>query len=470
MPPRAIDFSGRPFHFIGIGGIGMSALAHILARRGVPVSGSDVSVNGISARLASLGVRVTPQDGSALRAWGDCLPQVICSTAISDSNLEYQLAQGLGCPMFHRSEVLAALAQEYESVLVAGTHGKTTTSSLISHILLEGGWDPTIIIGGEVNTWGGNARLGQGRFLVAEADESDGTLVNLRGRVGVITNIELDHTNHFADLAQVVTTFRTFAQHCGTMVLSADCDTAAQLGRELTTPVLTYGLNVPATYTVGDVHYLPTGITAEVWERECLLGTLALPLFGEHNLQNTLAAVAVCRELGVDFPLIQRAVTTFTGARRRFELRGQGGGIEFYDDYAHHPSEIRATLNAARQRWPQGERRLVVVFQPHRYSRTASLLRDFGPVFSEADVVITVDIYGAGEANPTGVTGEDFAQEVRQYHPAVTYAPTLEQVEHHLREILQPGDAVLFLGAGNLNRVIPRLLAFYQPSDPLAVG
>ncbi|WAS05607.1 UDP-N-acetylmuramate--L-alanine ligase [Gloeomargaritales cyanobacterium VI4D9] len=470
MPPRAIDLSGRPFHFIGIGGIGMSALANILASRGLPVSGSDVSVNGISARLENLGVRVTPQDGSGLRAWGAVLPQVICSTAISDSNLEYQLAQALGCPMFHRSEVLAALAQEYESILVAGTHGKTTTSSLISHILLQAGYDPTIIVGGEVNTWGGNARLGQGRFLVAEADESDGTLVNLQGRVGVITNIELDHTNHFADLAQVVATFRTFAQHCGTMVICADCGTAAELGRELSTPMLTYGLTVPATYTVGDVHYLPTGITAEVWERGHLLGSLSLPLFGEHNLKNTLAAVAVCRELGVDFPLIQQAVTTFTGARRRFELRGQGSGIEFYDDYAHHPSEIRATLNAARQRWPQGERRLVVVFQPHRYSRTASLLRDFGPVFSEADVVITVDIYGAGEANPTGVTGEDFAQQVRQYHPAVTYAPTLEQVEHYLREILQPGDAVLFLGAGNLNRVIPRLLGFYQPSDPLAVG
>lgn len=470
MPPRAIDLSGRPFHFIGIGGIGMSALAHILVSRGVPVSGSDVSVNGISTRLETLGVRVTAQDGSALRERGDVLPQVIFSTAITDSNPEYQLARALGCPLFHRSEVLAALAGEYDSILVAGTHGKTTTSGLISHILLRCGYDPTIIIGGEVSTWGGNARLGQGRFLVAEADESDGTLVNLRGRVGVITNIELDHTNHFADLAQVVTTFRTFAEHCGLLVVCADCATAAQLAQELATPVLTYGLTVPATYTVGDVNYLPTGITAEVWERQTVLGTLSLPLFGQHNLKNTLAAVAVCRELGVAFPRIQEAVTTFTGARRRFELRGQGGGIEFYDDYAHHPSEVRATLNAARQRWPQGERRLVVVFQPHRYSRTASLLADFGPVFAEADVVITVDIYGAGEANPTALTGEDFAQQVRQYHPSVTYAPTLEQVEHHLRELLQAGDAVLFLGAGNLNRVIPRLLAFYQPSDPLAVG
>ncbi|MEN9216459.1 MAG: UDP-N-acetylmuramate--L-alanine ligase [Gloeomargarita sp. HHBFW_bins_162] len=470
MPPCAIDLSGRPFHFIGIGGIGMSALAYILVSRGVPVSGSDVSTNGISARLETLGVRVTAQDGSALRERGEPLPQVICSTAISDSNPEYQLARALGCPIFHRSEVLAALAQQYESILVAGTHGKTTTSSLISHILLQAGYDPTIIIGGEVSTWGGNARLGQGRFLVAEADESDGTLVNLQGRVGVITNIELDHTNHFASLAQVVETFRRFAQHCGLMVVCGDCPTAAALVSELTTPVLTYGLNVPATYTVTQVNYAPTGISAQVWERDQCLGTLTLPLFGQHNLKNALAAVAVCRELGVDFAVIQQAVATFAGARRRFELRGQGNGIEFYDDYAHHPSEIRATLNAARQRWPQGERRLVVVFQPHRYSRTASLLADFGPVFAEADVVITLDIYGAGEANPTGVTGEDFAQQVRQHHPHVTYAPTLEAVEHHLRELLQPGDAVLFLGAGNLNRVIPRLLEFYQPSDPLTVG
>ncbi len=470
MPPCAIDLSGRPFHFIGIGGIGMSALAHILVSRGLPVSGSDVSLNGISARLQTLGVRVAAQDGSALRAWGEPLPQVICSTAIGDANLEYQVARALGCPIFHRSEVLAALAQEYESILVAGTHGKTTTSSLISHILLQAGCDPTIIIGGEVSTWGGNARLGQGRWLVAEADESDGTLVNLRGRVGVITNIELDHTNHFASLAQVVETFRRFTQNCGLMVVCADCDTAAQLTRQLTMPVVTYGVKVPATYRVTDVHYLATGITAQVWEGGQALGTLSLPLLGQHNLNNTLAAVAVCRELGLDFAVIQQAVATFAGARRRFELRGQGGGIEFYDDYAHHPSEIRATLNAARQRWPRGERRLVVVFQPHRYSRTASLLTDFGAVFAEAEVVITLDIYGAGEANPTGVTGEDFAEQVRRHHPQVTYAPTLEAAEQHLRALLQPGDAVLFLGAGNVNRLIPRLLEFYQPSDPVSIG
>ncbi|WP_448381134.1 UDP-N-acetylmuramate--L-alanine ligase [Gloeomargarita sp.] len=470
MPPQRLDFSGRPFHFIGIGGIGMSALAYILARRGLPVSGSDVSPNGISARLEGLGVRVTPQDGSGLRAWGAILPQVICSTAISDANGEYQLARALGCPMFHRSEVLAALAQEYESILVAGTHGKTTTSGLIGHVLVQAGYDPTIVIGGEVSTWGGNARLGQGRFLVAEADESDGTLVNLQGQVGVITNIELDHTNHFASLSQVVRTFRTFAQHCGVMVMGADCATAAQLAQELTRPVVTYGLTAAATYRATGVQYAPTGITAQVWEQEVLLGTLTLPLLGEHNLQNALAAVAVCRAVGVPFSQVQQAVMTFTGARRRFELRGQGGGIAFYDDYAHHPSEIRATLKAARQRWPQGERRLVVVFQPHRYSRTASLLADFGPVFGEADVVVTVDIYGAGEANPTGLTGEDVARQVRRYHPAVLYAPTLTAVEHCLQELLQPGDAVLFLGAGNLNRVIPRLLDFYQRQDSLAVG
>ncbi|MEN9274679.1 MAG: cyanophycin synthetase, partial [Gloeomargarita sp. DG02_4_bins_56] len=304
----------------------------------------------------------------------------------------------------------------------------------------------------------------------AEADESDGTLVNLRGRVGVITNIELDHTNHFASLAQVVETFRRFTQNCGLMVVCADCDTAAQLTRQLTTPVVTYGVKVPATYRVTDVHYLATGITAQVWEGGQALGTLSLPLLGQHNLNNTLAAVAVCRELGLDFAVIQQAVATFAGARRRFELRGQGGGIEFYDDYAHHPSEIRATLNAARQRWPRGERRLVVVFQPHRYSRTASLLTDFGAVFAEAEVVITLDIYGAGEANPTGVTGEDFAEQVRRHHPQVTYAPTLEAAEQHLRALLQPGDAVLFLGAGNVNRLIPRLLEFYQPSDPVSIG
>ncbi|MCS7031945.1 MAG: UDP-N-acetylmuramate--L-alanine ligase [Gloeomargarita sp. SKYG116] len=470
MPPRPVDLSGRPFHFIGIGGIGMSALAYVLLKRGIPVSGSDVAPNGISDRLAQLGVRVTAQDGSALRSAGEPLPQVVCSTAIGATNVEYQLAQTLGCPIVHRSDVLAALAREYDSILVAGTHGKTTTSSLIGHLFLQAGWDPTIIVGGEVSTWGGNARLGQGRFLVAEADESDGTLVNLHGRVGVITNIEWDHTNHFASLDQVVETFRAFADNCELLVVCTDCPTAAGLVPHLTKPVVTYGWQGAASYSVQQVEYLPTGIQAQVVQAGQVLGHLQVPLFGEHNLRNTLAAVAVCRELGMGFADIQRGVATFVGARRRFELRGQAQGIEFYDDYAHHPSEIRATLNAARQRWPRGQRRLVVVFQPHRYSRTASLLADFGPVFTGADVVVLVDIYGAGETNPTGITGEDVALQVQRHHPHVLYAPTLEALEQVLPQVLQPGDAVLFLGAGNLNRVIPRLLTIYEASDPVTVG
>ncbi|MCS6782654.1 MAG: UDP-N-acetylmuramate--L-alanine ligase [Gloeomargarita sp. SKYBB_i_bin120] len=470
MPPRPVDLSGRPFHFIGIGGIGMSALAYILTKRGIPVSGSDVAPNGISDRLASLGVRITAQDGSALRVAGQPLPQVVWSTAIGATNVEYQLAQALGCPLVHRSDVLAALAQEYESILVAGTHGKTTTSGLIGHLLLQAGWDPTIVIGGEVSTWGGNARLGQGRFLVAEADESDGTLVNLQGQVGVITNIEWDHTNHFACLADVVETFRAFAANCEALVVCTDCPTAAALVASLHRPVVTYGLKGLPHYGVQGVDYTPAGIRAQVVQGQQMLGELTIPLLGAHNLRNTLAAVAVCRELGMGFDAIQAGVATFAGARRRFELRGQANGIEFYDDYAHHPSEIRATLSAARQRWPQGQRRLVVVFQPHRYSRTASLLPDFGPAFAEADLVVLVDIYGAGEGNPTGVTGEDVAAQVRRYHHQVQYIPTLEALEQELPLLLRPGDAVLFLGAGNLNRVIPRLMTIYQADAPVTVG
>ncbi|MEN9208637.1 MAG: UDP-N-acetylmuramate--L-alanine ligase [Gloeomargarita sp. GMQP_bins_69] len=470
MPPRSVDLSGRPFHFIGIGGIGMSALAYVLTKRGIPVSGSDVAPNGISDRLAHLGVRITAQDGSALHTAGEPLPQVVCSSAIGTGNPEYQLAQALGCPILHRSDVLAALAREYESILVAGTHGKTTTSSLIGHILLQAGWDPTLVIGGEVSTWGGNARLGQGRWLVAEADESDGTLVNLRGRVGVITNIEWDHTNHFPSLAEVVATFRAFADNCELLVVCTDCPTAAALAAEVPRPVVTYGLNRAARYRVCQVAYSARGIAAQVMQGDEVLGPLTIPLFGEHNLRNTLAAVAVCRELGMAFADIQQGVATFVGARRRFEWRGQAQGMEFYDDYAHHPSEIRATLNAARQRWPKGQRRLVAVFQPHRYSRTVSLLGDFGPAFAQADVVVLVDIYGAGEANPTGITGEAVAQQVQQYHPQVRYMATLEMLEQELPQLLQPGDVVLFLGAGNVNRVIPRLLAAYQAGDAVAAG
>lgn len=461
----SVDFSGRPFHFIGIGGIGMSALAYVLTKRNLPVSGSDLSLNHITQRLQEQGAHIFwCQDADNLvNNRSDLLPQVICSTAINPSNAEYRAAIELGCPIFHRSDLLAALMRDYQGIAVAGTHGKTTTSSMIGYLLLQAGLDPTIVVGGEVSAWEGNARLGQGSHFVAEADESDGSLVKLSAHIGVVTNIELDHPDHYTDLDQVIDTFKTFAKQCQTLVGCIDCASV----REALRPSISYSLQpgLQADYTVDQVTYRADGTTARVWERGTLLGQVDLRLLGKHNLSNALAVIAVGRLLGLGFDHIASILATFEGARRRFEHRGEYNDILFIDDYAHHPSEIQATLAAARLRAQSSatsQRRVVAVFQPHRYSRTQTFIADFAQSFGHADLVVTTDIYSAGESNVGQVTGEQVAETIAAHHPHVVYQPTLQAVSAYLMEALLPGDLVLFLGAGNLNRIIPELGAHYQ--------
>lgn len=492
--PNSLDFSGKPFHFVGIGGIGMSALAYILAKRKFPVSGSDIRSSHITQRLEATGAHIFNQQDatnleffltetdfdyqvsaaaiganstqvllteqrkqtSKLRASKSrALPQVICSTAINPANLEYRAALELGCPIFHRSDLLAALIQDYKSIAVAGTHGKTTTSSMIGYLLLEAGLDPTIIVGGEVNAWEGNARLGESRYLVAEADESDGSLVNLSASIGVVTNIELDHPDHYESLEEVVNTFQIFAQRCQTLVGCVDCATV----RDRLHPEISYALqpDITADYTVTDIEYRSDGTTARVWERGEDLGLLNLRLLGEHNLSNALASVAVGRLLGLDFSVIAKSIATFAGARRRFELRGEANGVLFIDDYAHHPSELRATLAAARLQ-ARPESRVVAIFQPHRYTRTLAFLPDFAQSLSHADLVVISDIYSAGEPDLGQVSSQKLVEMVAVHHPQVTYQSTLAAVCQFLTDTLRPGDLALFLGAGNLNQIIPDVM------------
>lgn len=500
---NSVDFSGRPFHFIGVGGIGMSALAYVLTKRKIPVFGSDLCLNHITQRLQDNGVHIFwnqdaanlqafPHSASALdeaptnqsslnriqptadsagvlpdRLPPDRLPQVICSTAINSSNAEYQAALDLGCPVFHRSDVLAALIRETEGIAVAGTHGKTTTSSMVGYLLLQAGLDPTIVVGGEVSAWEGNARVGQSNYLVAEADESDGSLVKFAPSIGVITNIELDHPDHYASLADVIQTFRTFAKQCGTVVGCIDNAEVEQLFTTLNRPTVTYSLSqsLQADYSVDRVKYDAMGITAQVWERGIPLGELHLNLLGAHNLSNALAAVAVGRLLGLEFSQIAAGLSGFEGARRRFEQRGEANQIRFIDDYAHHPSEIQVTLAAAKLQVEDEStpyQRVVAVFQPHRYSRTATFMAEFAQSFGDAGLVITTDIYSAGEPNLGLTSGQQLADAIAQHHPQVVFQPTLPEVAAYLMETLVPGDLVLFLGAGNLNRIIPDLVTFYQ--------
>ncbi|MGF1539962.1 MAG: UDP-N-acetylmuramate--L-alanine ligase [Pleurocapsa sp.] len=472
----------------------MSALAYIVARRQLPVSGSDRQTNYITDRLKSLGVHIfncqeaanlsffntqaLPQPQLSTLATGEnrtaaelesisysreLLPQVICSTAIATTNPEYQAAVKLGCPIFHRSDLLAALIEEYESIAVSGTHGKTTTSSLIAYMLLENNLDPTIIVGGEVDAWQGNARVGAGKYLVAEADESDGSLVKHFPSIGVITNIELDHPDRYQSIEEVVEIFQTFAGQCNILIGCID----DQIIREDLAITISYSLNpeTGADYTVKQVKYHGTGSQAEVWEREVYLGDLQLQLLGEHNLSNALAAVAVGRKIGLEFAQIAHALASFTGTKRRFEPRGEVNGIVLIDDYAHHPSEIEVTLKAARLRVDGSDslKRVVAIFQPHRYSRVRTFIQEFAKAFQAADVVVATDIYSAGEEPIAGINGKILAEAIGRHHDRVDYHPDVNSIDTFLSSsILQPGDLAIFLGAGNLNQFIPRIIALSE--------
>ncbi|BAQ61966.1 UDP-N-acetylmuramate--alanine ligase [Geminocystis sp. NIES-3708] len=478
---KEIDLSGKPFHFIGIGGIGMSALAYILAKRDLPVSGSDLRTTHITERLESVGAQIftsqtaenlekIKQHHSSLNLFAHSNPksnnyqtQVICSTAINDNNIEYQEAINQGYPIYHRSDLLAALIKDYQSIAVAGTHGKTTTSSLIGYMLLECGLDPTVIIGGEVNAWEGNARLGESAYLVAEADESDGSLVKHHPQFGIITNIELDHPDHYESLEQLVNIFQEFSAQSNTVIACIDCPVI----KENINATLTYSLNSDsnANYIAKKLTHTPYGSQAEIWENGHLLGDISLLLSGDHNISNALATIAVGRKLGLDFNIIAQALSTFEGAKRRFEHRGTYQGGTLIDDYAHHPSEIRCTLQAGRARLPQyNAKRLVAIFQPHRYSRTATFLEEFAQCFAEADVVILTDIYSAGETNTTGIDGKKVAETLKKYHPKVYYHDNLSTITAFLADFLETQDLTLFLGAGNLNQTIPQLLKLNHES------
>ena len=485
----SVNLTGRPFHFIGIGGIGMSALAQIVAQRQLPVSGSDLRSNHITDRLENMGVKVFYQQEAAnlnflvssiqqqslvsLVAKSNMLPeveiikdrelpQVVCSTAISKTNSEYQAALKLGCPIFHRSDLLAALIDQYKSIAVSGTHGKTTTSSLIGYMLYQSQIDPTIIVGGEVDTWNGNARSGQGEYLVAEADESDGSLVKHHPSIGIITNIELDHPDRYQDIQEVIRIFQTFAEHSETLIGCLD-DPIVRKELALT---ISYGLlpDSNADYTAKNISYHDRGSRSEIWERGVCLGELNLPLLGEHNLNNALAAIAVGRLIGLEFATIAQSLATFEGTKRRFEHRGEANGITFIDDYAHHPSEIEVTVAAGRLR-VEGDntlKRVVAVFQPHRYSRTKAFLQEFARAFEAADVVVISDIYSAGEKNTFGISGSDLVKAIASHHNNVHYYPEIASIHEFLRsEILQPGDLAMFLGAGNLNQSIPETMNLY---------
>ena len=427
----------------------MSGLASILLDLGYEISGSDLSSTDITRRLESRGA--VCHVGHASRNL-DTSQLVVISSAIKPDNPELLAAREKGIPVIHRGDLLAWLMQRQKGIAVAGAHGKTTTTSMLALVLERSGFDPTIVIGGELNDIGGNAKLGRGEYLVAEADESDGSFLKLQPLAAIITNIEDDHLDHYGSVEEIKKAFRQFMHKVpehGLVVACIDDPNVRETIRDLERPLITYGSEGSgASYTLRQLSLDSGGSRGDVYYEGRFLGTLELYVPGRHNMLNALAVVAAARWLGLDFNLIASILREFRGARRRFELLGEAGGIRVVDDYAHHPSEIRATLQAARQTEPG---RLVVVFQPHRYTRTLLLKEQFGRSFADADLLIVNEIYSAGETPIEGVNAQLIVQAIKNYgRPPVVYLPTREQVVNYLAAEARPGDLILTMGAGNI--------------------
>jgi UDP-N-acetylmuramate--alanine ligase len=454
----------RRIHFIGVGGIGMSGIAELLVNLGFVVSGSDLKRSPITDRLETLGIRILV--GHAAEQVGEA-EVVVVSSAVDPTNPEVLEAGRRAIPVIPRAEMLAELMRLRYAIAVAGAHGKTTVTSMIALVLERAGLDPTAVIGGRLSAFGSNARLGRGELMVAEADESDRSFLRLFPTIAVITNIDHEHLNSYGGFDELQQAFVEFANKVpfyGAVVACADDRHLSSVLPRVTRRVITYGLDAPhADVTADEIAVAAMTVTARVTRRNragrgtpAILGSLTLNVPGRHNLANALAAVAVGLELDLSFERIAAGLREFRGAERRFEVRGEPGGILVVDDYGHHPTEIAAVLAAARALG----RRIVVVFQPHRYTRTAALLPAFGAALAGADHVVLTDIYSAGEDPVPGATLDALAASVRAVTAVpLDVVPLLEDVPSAVVRIARRGDVVITLGAGSIGTLPERLIA-----------
>ncbi|MHB1343069.1 MAG: UDP-N-acetylmuramate--L-alanine ligase [Thermoleophilia bacterium] len=447
----------RRLHFIGIGGAGMSGIALVLHCRGFEVSGSDLKPSRYVSLLEEAGVTVHLGHDPANVDHPDV---VVISSAIPEHNRELQEARRRSLPVVKRAQALAWVMEGRRGIAVCGTHGKTTTTSMIGRVLVDSGLDPSFLVGGELNDLGSNARHGQGDLMVCEADESDGSLLYLRPEVAVFTNLELDHHSHYLHVDDVAAVFRRFVGLLpadGRMVYWADDARLAALAAEAEATTTSFGLSPGSDYQAREVGLHHRGSRFEVWRRGHRLTTAALVVPGQHNILNALACFAALGELGVSPAKIAASLRSFTGAARRFQWKGERRGVTVVDDYAHHPTELKATLRAARTgEWT----RVVAVFQPHLYSRTRYLHHEFAKALLEADVAVVTDIYGAREEPQPGVSAKLIVDSVLRENPRfpVVYLPRLTSVVEYLDQVTVPGDVVLTMGAGDVHRVGERLL------------
>lgn len=441
-------------HLIGIGGTGMSSLARFLLERGKTVTGSDLSASDTILELERLGATVYVGHG-ADHVNGAQL--VVTSTAIGENNPELAQAIAKGIPVAHRSEIWAEVLNNGRGIAVAGAHGKTTITGMLAWVLSQAGFDPSYLIGGEVAGLG-SGHSGSSDIVVAEADESDGSFLRYRPWCTVVTRIEPDHLEHyngsFDELVAAYGTFLSYTKPGGVAVICSDDPTLLRVASKRAMQLVTYGLGEGAEFTARDIHHEGFQTAAQVVQAGQVLGTLRLRVPGRHNVQNALAVVAVCSQFGLTWEEIAPHLATYRGVKRRFEVVGSGNDLLVIDDYAHHPSEVRATLAAARSGWP--DRRIVAVFQPHRYSRTHFLLEEFAQAFDDADHVVLTDIYAPASEDPIpGTSGELLAERVRSVGrgaASVDFIGAREQIAAHLRTIVQPGDIVVTMGAGDIWR------------------
>lgn len=445
-------------HFVGIGGIGMSGIAELLINLEYDVSGSDLKDTAVTKRLTSLGGNISIGHRGEHVGEADV---VVYSSAVGQDNPEILEARDRNIPVIPRAEMLAELMRLKYGIAIAGAHGKTTTTSMVASILMCGHLDPTVVIGGRLDIWGGsNAKLGQGDILLAEADESDGSFLALSPTIAVVTNMDHEHVDHYGSMEAIRQTFVNFINKIpfyGMAIVCLDNEEIQGIIPELRKRCLTYGMTSQADLRARGVEQEGLGVSFEVNYKDRSLGRMVVGMPGEHNVLNALAATAVGLELDLDTGVIREGLRSLGGLERRFHVKGQKGDILVLDDYGHHPTEIVATLKTAKECWP--ERRLVVAFQPHRYTRTKAVFDRFVISFNEADVLVVTSIYSAGEDPIDGVTGEGLAQGIKEHgHKEVIFCPQEEEVLSTLLSVIRPGDLVITLGAGNIYGVGDRLL------------
>lgn len=439
-------------HFVGIGGIGMSGIAELLLNLGYKVSGSDIRSSDITKRLKKLDGIIFEGHSAEQVSGADV---VVTSSAIGADNPEVVAARKDSIPLIPRAEMLAELMRLKYSIAVAGAHGKTSTTSIIASVLSKGGLDPTVVIGGKLKGIGSNALLGRGDFIVAEADESDGSFLKMSPTIAVVTNIDREHLDFYKDLNSIKEAFLSFIDRIpfyGLAVLCLDNEPIQELIPKIKKRFTTYGMSTQADFHARDIVFSDQKSRFDIYHIGDMLGNITLNLPGTHNVYNSLASIAVGIELDIPFDIIKYALETLEGVQRRLEIKGEKKGITVIDDYGHHPTEIKTTLKAVRESWP--DRRIIAVFQPHRYTRTKALFDEFTRSFYQSDLLVVLPIYPAGEEKIEGIDSDGLCEGIRTHgHKEAVFKEDFKEAVLHLKEILERGDILLTLGAGNVWKI-----------------